>query len=59
MNLGWAEIISAGVLTVFLSGCEKGPFAQPVNQAGCHVEGGSIAAGAMVNFPLGSPSDKK
>ena len=59
MKLGWAEIISAGVLTLFLSGCAGGPFSQPVSQAGCHVvRGGRSPQGLWINFPLGSPNDK-
>ncbi len=59
MKLGWAEIILVGVLTLFLSGCAGGPLSQPVSQAGCHVVGGAVAAGGMINFPLGSPNDQK
>lgn len=60
MKLGWAAIISAGVLTLFLSGCAGGPFSQPVSQTGCYgIQGGPFAAGAMVNFPMGSSNDKE
>jgi hypothetical protein len=59
MKLVLAKFIFAGVLTLFFSGCAGGPFSQPVNQAGCHVQGGAFAAGGMINFPLGLPNDKK